>query len=158
MKVLIKILWLFLISLSAHASVEGLWSCTLRSINEITNVTNGKKIKTQQIVVDSQITFLSNGTFESTTSNLPVTGQGTWLQRGKTVVFRQDPVNAADNAEYGCSLVGTTCTVLSVANRLVGKELRHGLVIKGKTKLRLTMLLRGLMLRTEGEGKFICFR
>lgn len=147
-----------LFAFSAHVSVEGTWSCTYRITNSITNIVTGKNLGRQKLILDRQLSFYPNGTYEEIAAGLPVIGEGIWSKNGRKVVFKQGPANMAYNAEYGCALAGSTCKVLSVFSRATGKERRDSLVYKGQYKARLTMLTNGLMLRSVVDGNFACSR
>lgn len=147
-----------LLALSAHASIEGTWSCTSRATASYTNITTGKSLGKKKLVIDGQISFYPEGRYEQTTADLPVIGEGVWFQKGREAVYTQDPVNIAANVEYWCSLAGSPCNALSTFSRCTGKESRDGLVYKGQCKGRVTTLVNGVVMYTALSSNFTCSR
>ncbi len=119
------------------------------------NVTTGARFKPQIIPVDDTLTAYPDGTFELINQAMPeFIGVGTWKGRNRRAVFTQ--TNMADAIQYGCAVAGTACKPASVFSKLVLKENARGDKMTGTLTGRYLVLVNGLYLRSNIEGKVKC--
>lgn len=145
------------VSVDASAGFEGAWQCSGVMKQDLYDNVTGAYITTQTIHSNAQTTFYNDGTFESR-SALPIVGRGHWSKRKNMVYATADLDSLVESMEYGCSLAGNECTVLSAFSQTVGKKV--GRKIKSNGSLNYTVFFPGTnrMLYAKGKGTSICAR
>lgn len=142
-----------LLPLGAEATVSGVFNCQSKVMSVVK--ANGRTIR-QTTYGSSAITFFPDGTIAGTNPASPYVSHGTWVQRGKAIFTYPDINDAARDAIYGCSLTGANCIFIGATANGKGVANKTENVIKGTSKVNLSMIVNGIMANNNATTTFTC--
>jgi hypothetical protein len=154
-----KKIGVFLLSLglipAANAEVSGVFNCQGKIISVVR--ANGRTVR-QTAYASSTVTYFPGGAMTGTTPISPYVSRGTWVQRGKALFGYPDINDAARDAIYGCSLTGANCIFVGATTSSKGTVNKAETVIKGVSKINLSMIVNGVMANNNATNTFTCFK
>lgn len=137
----------------SYATVSGPFLCQSK-INSVVKA-NGRTVR-QTSYSSSTLTFNADGTVTSTNPISPYVSHGAWAQRGRSIFVSPDINDAARDALYGCGLAAASCTFVGATSSTKGTANKTDTVIKGTSKLNLTMLVNGILVNNNATSTFTC--
>ena len=148
------ILALFTIApFGAEATVSGVFSCQSKVMSAVK--ANGRTVR-QTTYSSSTIAFNPDGTITGSTPSSPYISHGTWSQFGRAIFTSPDINDAARDAIYGCSLTGASCVFIGATANGKGTANKTENVIKGTSKVNLSMLVNGVLMNSNATSTFTC--
>lgn len=145
------------VSVDAIAGVEGTWQCAQKATQDLYDNVTGAYITTQTLHTNAQVTFYNDGTAESR-SALPIVGRAHWSKRKNMVYTTADLDSLVESMEYGCSLAGNDCTVLSAFSRSVGKKVGRKIKSKGSYNFTVLFPSTNRIIYAEATSTSVCAR
>lgn len=137
----------------SYATVSGTFLCQGK-VSSVVKA-NGRTVR-QTSYSSSMMTFNADGTVTSTTPISPYVSHGSWSQRGRSILVVPDINDMARDALYGCSLSGARCTFVGATARSKATSNKGDSVIRGSSKINLTMLVNGILANNNATSTFTC--